>query len=97
MYNIEYIKNATAIISKQFNLSNVWIFGSYAKGEATEDSDIDLIVKTEDVVGGYKLLDVKYAFEDALKKQVDIVTTGSIEGSLIEGLPLGEILIYTKQ
>ena len=96
LLNIENIKNTISSVSKQFDLSDVWIFGSYAKGVATEDSDIDILVKTEDVVGGYKLLDVKYAFEDALKKQVDIVTTGSIKGSLIEGFPLGEILIYTN-
>jgi uncharacterized protein len=95
--NIENIKSAVTDVCRKFDLSEMWLFGSYAKGSASEDSDIDFMVKTEDVLGGFKLLDVKYALEDSLKKQVDLVTTGSIKGSLIDGVPLGEVLIYTKQ
>lgn len=48
-----------------------------------KDSDIDIIVRTEDVVGGYRIVEVKFALEEALKKQVDIITTGSIKGFLL--------------
>lgn len=71
----------------------VWIFGSYAKSKQKEDSDIDILVRTEDVLDGFKLLDVKFELEEVLEKEVDIVTTGSIKGSLLEDEDLGEILI----
>lgn len=38
--------------AKKYNLSCVWLFGSYAKKKQTKDSDIDILVRTEDVVGG---------------------------------------------
>lgn len=49
-----------------------------------KDSDIDIIVRTEDVAHGFKIVEVKFALEEALQKQVDIITTGSIKGSLLE-------------
>ena len=62
-----------------------------------KDSDIDIIVRTEDVVGRFKIVEVKFALEEALKKQVDIITTGSIKGSLLEDEDLEEILLYSAE
>ena len=96
VYTLEEIKLISSSIAKRFGLNRVWVFGSYAKNEATCNSDIDILVCTEDVIGGFKLLDVKFAFEDAFCKYVDIVTTGSLKGSLLEGLDLQEVLIFSK-
>lgn len=42
-------------------------------------------------------LEVKFALEEALEKEVDIITTGSIQGSLLENEDLEEILIYSSE
>ena len=84
-------------IAKKYNLAYVWIFGSYAKKKQKKDSDIDIIVRTEDVLGGFKIVEVKFALEKALKKEVDIITTGSIKGSLLEGENLEEVLVYSEE
>ena len=94
MLDLEKIKEKIKPIAEKYNLLYVWIFGSYAKKKQKEDSDIDIIVRTEDVAQGFKIVEVKHALEDALKKQVDIITTGSIKGSLLEDENLDEILIY---
>lgn len=73
----------------------VWVFGSYAKKTQKIDSDVDIIVRIEDVLGGFKLIEVKFALEDALNKSVDIITTGSIKGSLLE--ELDEVLVYSEE
>lgn len=39
----------------------------------------------------------KYALEEALEKEVDIVTTGSIKGSLLEDEDLEELLVYSSE
>lgn len=97
MSEIEKIKNKIKPVAKKYNLSCIWIFGSYAKNKQNKDSDIDIIVKTEDVADGFKIVEVKYALEKALKKEVDIVTTGSIKGSLLENVDLNELLIYNSE
>lgn len=97
MSELEKIKEKIKPIAKKYNLVYVWVFGSYAKKSQTKDSDIDIIVRTEDVIGGFKIVEVKFALEDALKKQVDIITTGSIKGSLLENEDLNEVLVYSSE
>ena len=92
---IENIRNTIKPVAQKYNLTSVWLFGSYAKQKQKADSDIDILVKTEDVAEGFKIVEVKFALEEVLEKKVDIVTTGGIKGSLLENEDLGEVLIYT--
>ena len=96
MSELEKITEKIKPVAQKYNLTYVWIFGSYAKKKQTKNSDIDILVKTEDVAEGFKLVEVKFALEEVLEKNVDIVTTGSIEGSLLEGEDLEEILVYSS-
>ena len=93
---IKHLMELVEPVAKRYNLSCIWLFGSYSKQEQGSDSDIDVIVKTEDVADGFKIVEVKFALEEALQKDVDIITTGSIKGSLLENEDLGEMLIYKK-
>lgn len=97
MSEIEKISKKIKPVAKKYNLTYVWIFGSYAKKKQKENSDIDILVKTEDVAEGFKIVEVKLALEEALEKEVDIITTGSIEGSLLEGEDLEEVLVYSEE
>jgi len=96
MLEFNEIANTIKSVAENYELTKVWIFGSYAKKEPTPDSDIDILLQTEDVAEGFKIVDVKFALEEALNKKVDIVTTGGLKGSLLEDANLGEILIYQK-
>ncbi|MBC2855395.1 nucleotidyltransferase domain-containing protein [Cetobacterium sp. 2A] len=54
----------------------IGIFGSYAKGTATEDSDIDILLELNpegDIYGNY--CNVKYFLEELYNKKVDLLTT----------------------
>ena len=94
MSELENISNKIKPIAEKYNLTYVWIFGSFAKGHQTLDSDIDILIKTEDVAEGFKIVEVKSALEETLERKVDLVTTGSIEGSLLEGEDLEKVLVY---
>lgn len=48
VYTIDEIKAKIIPISKQYNLSKVYLFGSYARGEEDENSDIDIALELED-------------------------------------------------
>jgi len=73
---------------------DIWFL---CKEKTKKDSDVDIIVRTEDVLGGFKIVEVKFALEEALEKQVDIITTGSIRGSLLEDEDLEEVLVYREE
>ena len=97
MSELEKISEKIKPIAKKYNLMYVWIFGSYVKKKQTENSDIDILVRTEDVAEGFKIVEVKFALEEVLEKEVDIITTGSLKGSLLEDEELEEVLVYSAE
>lgn len=72
---IKEITEKVAPIAKKYHLKEVYLFGSYARGEAREDSDIDLLYTKFDnsmsLTTKYMLLN---ELEDSLGKEVDLVS-----------------------
>ncbi len=81
VYSIEQIRDIVAPIAKKYNLKAVYLFGSYARGAATEHSDIDLIIDTDgtEIKSLLGLGAVYCDLEDALAKPVDLITVSSLE------------------
>ena len=50
VYTIDEIKFIVVPIAKTYGVSSVSLFGSYAKGTATSDSDIDFIIDKGDLI-----------------------------------------------
>ena len=42
-YSIEYIRDVITPIAKQYKIKRVYLFGSYARGDYNEHSDVDFI------------------------------------------------------
>jgi predicted nucleotidyltransferase len=57
---------------------NVRVFGSVARGEADEQSDIDLLVDTTEQTSPWFPVGLIQDLEDLLSRKVDIVTEGGI-------------------
>ena len=81
IYSIEEIRKKIAPVAAQYHLKAVFLFGSYARGEAREDSDIDLLVDlTGAGLSGFFAIGGLYNdLEKALEKEIDLVTTASLE------------------
>jgi len=73
MLSIEEIKRVVTPIFESHGVTKAILFGSYVKGEATEDSDIDLVVETEDYVRGFAFFGIAADVEDVLSKEVDLI------------------------
>ena len=67
------IKHLVRPVAKKFKIDKIYIFGSYARGEATEDSDVDLMIEGGEYSSIFGYVDMKDAFKSALGKEVDIV------------------------
>ena len=65
-------------LRERFKVKEIGIFGSYARNEQTEDSDVDILVEFEEPVG---LLFVHLAdfLEEILQSRVDLVTEDGIK------------------
>ena len=81
IYTISQLTGIIAPIAKKHDLKAVYLFGSYARNEATECSDIDLLIDTEGtaVCGLFALGALYCEFEEALQKKIDLITVSALE------------------
>jgi predicted nucleotidyltransferase len=77
IYTLDEIKERITPVAKRYKLPAVYLFGSYARGEADEKSDIDIMIDRNgtDVIGAFALGGVFEDFHDSLSKEVDMITT----------------------
>lgn len=68
---IEQIKKICSSVFEQYSVEYCYLFGSYAKGKATEVSDVDLLVSTP--ISGMRFYDLVESIREALQKKVDIL------------------------
>ena len=69
---IEKLKSTRQYLSEHYGVSSMLLFGSVARNEQKEGSDIDLFVDTE-TPNPFLLMDAKGFLEDATGSSVDIV------------------------
>lgn len=91
---LEKIKLLLPDILNKFNLKTIGIFGSYANGTATNESDVDILVEFEGYVG-WSLIDLKLYLENVLEKRVDLVTPSAIKPSI--GKHILKNIIFLKK
>ena len=78
---IEKLEQIAPFAKRQFHLKTMGFFGSYATGEAKDDSDIDILVEFSDPVG-LEFFDLQEYLENELHKRVDIVTHAALRPQL---------------
>lgn len=66
-------------LERDFNAVNFFIFGSYARGEQTSDSDIDFLVEFKKPVGLMKHASLKSFLEKIFSKKIDVGTPNSLK------------------
>lgn len=75
--SIKQIKERIKPVMEKHSIKNVYLFGSYARGEANANSDVDIYCEKGDVDTLYKSVDFDEELEMALGKKVDVVIIGS--------------------
>lgn len=70
---IEEIKNVVIQFCEKYPMKRIGLFGSYARGEADEESDIDLVVEFAENIGLLKIIGLKVDLEEHFRKKVDLV------------------------
>jgi hypothetical protein len=81
VYTLEELTQKILPIARKYDIPAVYIFGSYARGDATDDSDVDVLIQRKgstirtalDMGGLYNDLD------ESLGKSLDLVTTETLE------------------
>lgn len=75
---IQDIKQKTTPFFEEYGITYAALFGSYARGQEKNDSDIDLLIRLGRPMGMFAYMRFINDLEKSLKKKVDVVTEQSL-------------------
>lgn len=81
-------------IFKPYNPKRLGVFGSYARGENTSESDIDILYSFNVPLGIFSLVKIKNQLEKVLGKKVDLVSERYINEKLKKNIENDLKMIY---
>lgn len=73
-------------LAQQFGATKIGLAGSYARDEATEDSDIDIIVEIKSANKFRSFFNLLYYLQDSFGKPVDLSTISSLKPLVRESI-----------
>ena len=97
IYTIEEIRDIVRDIAQQYGVKQVSLFGSYARGEAMPDSDIDLRIDKGRIRGLFQLSGFQLDLEEKFNTHVDVLTTESLNEKFLKRISGEEIVLYGQQ
>lgn len=99
MLTIQQIKDTVTDYFKDKPVKKVYLFGSYARGEAREDSDVDLLVEYDDSkrrLTFFQVLMFKAGLENLLHKEVALMEEENIHGGIKRYVDKDKMLIFSS-
>ncbi|SHH33800.1 nucleotidyltransferase family protein [Sporanaerobacter acetigenes] len=96
--SIEKIKEKTMPILSKYPVNKAILFGSYAKGEATKNSDMDLYIDTNGKLRGLDFVGLLEILVDTLGVDIDLIDKSHIEPDslIMQEIEDGGMVIYEK-
>jgi hypothetical protein len=95
-YTLNEIKEKTVPIAKSYGIQSLGVFGSYARNEATDESDVDICVEK----GSMRSLIQYFAFVQELEKilgcHVDVITTEIEDKDFLNQVLAERVLLYEQ-
>jgi hypothetical protein len=95
-YTLNEIKEKTVPIAKAYGIQSMGVFGSYARNEATDESDVDICVEK----GSMRSLIQYFAFVQELEKilecHVDVITTEIEDTDFLNHVLEERVLLYER-
>ncbi len=96
IYTIDQIRRIAAPIAAAYGVKSMRLFGSYARGEATEHSDVDLLIDRGSLRSGFALGGLYADLRDGLQKELDLVTTQGADADFLLRIQPDEVMIYEQ-
>lgn len=97
--SIEEVKNKVIPILKQHGVKKAALFGSFARGEQREDSDIDILVEFKDRENKtlLDLVGLQLELEELLNRKVDVLTYHSVHPLLKDYILKDQEIFYEER
>ena len=74
------VKKNNTFLKERFGVKKMGVFGSVARGEAKEKSDVDVLVEFESTKKNFdNFMELCFFLEDLFGKKVDLITTSGLD------------------
>ena len=90
---LDEIKRIVSPLAEQYGAQRIYLFGSCARGDMTDSSDIDLRIDKGNIKG-FQLAGLLLDLEDSLGRPVDLVPTTSLDQRFLDAIRDDEVLLY---
>lgn len=94
IYTIDEIKNIAGEIARRHGVERMFLFGSYARGDAKPSSDLDFRIDKGRIRGLFALGGLYADLEEAFGVPVDLLTTDSLDEDFRKEIATEEVRIY---
>ena len=92
--DIEDIREIIIPYCRKYPVKRISLFGSYARGEAKEDSDVDLLIEFETPISLMKILGMQTRLEEELGRKVDLVEPNGIMVDVWNDVEKDLVILY---
>ena len=75
----EIIKKHKKELKREYGVKKIGVFGSFVRGEAKGESDIDILVEFEKPIGFFKFLELEEYLSDLIGEKVDLVSKKALK------------------
>lgn len=81
---IDAIKNLVLSVLRKYPVGRASVFGSFARNEAMDSSDIDLLIEPSSPITLFDVLRMERELSETLHRKIDVVEFSAIKRSLRE-------------
>ena len=97
IYSLDEIRSIARPIARRYDIADLYLFGSYARGEATPQSDLDFRVDRGGMTDLLELGGLYSDLEAGFEKKLDVLTTQMLSADFLDRIRSEEVLIYARQ
>jgi predicted nucleotidyltransferase len=94
VHSLDEIKSTVSDAARHYGVKRVALFGSYARGDATNKSDIDLCIEPGEIRSLIGLSGFRIEIVERLQTDVDIVTSDCLDKKFLQRIQREEVLLY---
>ncbi|TAD73592.1 MAG: DNA polymerase beta [Oscillatoriales cyanobacterium] len=88
---LRILAHQKSALLETYQITKLGLFGSYARGEQNDDSDVDVLVEYEQAPSLYRLLELRDDLSELLSIRVDVVTRNGLKARIKERV-LAEVI-----
>ena len=94
---IDEIQDTVKELGGRYGAERIYLFGSYARGEAVPGNDVDLRIDKGKIRGLFALSGLRLALEEQLGTKVDLLTSDSLDHAFLSRIRTEEVLLYANE